>query len=68
MVEQRIPERRKYKRRLSCDRRSPADRRAEDRRIDAMVLPVGQRSGIDRRDANWRRQAERRAGDRRAAA
>ena len=68
MAEQRIPERRKYKRRISCDRRSPADRRADDRRIEAMVLPVGQRSGIDRRDANWRREAERREGDRRDAA
>jgi len=68
MVEQWIPERRKNKRRNSRDRRSSADRRAEQRRIEAMVLPVGQRSGIDRRDANWRREAERREGDRRDAA
>jgi len=68
MVEQWNPERRQNKRRLLCDRRSPADRRADERRIEAIVLPVGQRTGMDRREANWRRQLERREGDRREAA
>ncbi len=69
MAEQWIPDRRKNKRRNSDDRRSKMERRAEERRIEAMVLPVGQRCGIDRRDVNWRRQADRReCFDRREAA
>ncbi len=69
MAEQWMPERRKNMRRNSDDRRSSVERRAEERRLEAIVLPVGQRSGLDRRDVNWRRQADRReCFDRREAA
>jgi hypothetical protein len=45
------------------------ERRAEERRVEVIVLPVGQRCGIDRREDDWRRQVERRESfDRREAA
>ena len=69
MAEQWIPERRKNRRRNSDDRRSRMERRAEERRVEVIVLPVGQRCGTDRREGDWRRQVERReCFDRREAA